>query len=66
MKTWPEVQVCLHLSDEFDFMLQIILKDPFEYAEFLYHKLSCLPMVDKIQSSLALKECKMGTGIPIL
>ena len=66
MNRLPEVQVCLHLSGEFDFMLQIILKDPFQYGEFLNNKLCCLDMVDKVQSSLVLKECKMQTTIPIL
>src|SRR5580698_7788066 len=51
----PEVQVCLHLSGEFDFLLQVTLRDPQEYEEFLEQKLCILPMVDKLHSSVVLK-----------
>lgn len=62
----PEVQICLHLSGEYDFMLQVSLKDPSEYQEFLDTKLCNLAMVEKIQSSLVLKECKMEAALPLL
>src|SRR6201999_838951 len=31
IKQWPEVQVVLHLSGEFDYLLQVTLRDPLEY-----------------------------------
>jgi len=65
MYTYPEVQVCLHLSGEFDFLLQVNLRDAEEYETFLDQKLCNLPMVDKVQSSLVLKECKMMVAIPL-
>ena len=61
----PEVQVCLHLSGKFDFLVQTTLREPEEYKVFLDSKLCNLPMVKKIQSSLVLKECKMGTALPL-
>jgi len=61
----PEVQVCLHLSGEYDFILQITLRDSGEYEQFLENKLCNLPMVDKVHSSLVLKECKMEPAIPL-
>lgn len=64
--TYPEVQVCLHLSGEFDFLLQVNLRDATEYEDFLDQKLCSLPMVEKVQSSLVLKECKMMTAIPLM
>ncbi len=66
MSKIPEVQVCLHLSGEFDFLLQITLRDPYEYEEFLDTRLCTLPMVDKVQSSLVLKECKMQGVLPLV
>ena len=62
---YPEVQVCLHLSGEFDFLLQITLRDPQEYEEFLAQKLCTLPMIDKLHSSVVLKECKMDSALPL-
>ena len=61
-----EVQVCLHLSGEFDFLLQVTLRDPQEYDEFLDQKLCSLPMVEKVQSSLVLKECIQQAALPLL
>jgi Lrp/AsnC family leucine-responsive transcriptional regulator len=58
MYALKEVQVCMHLSGEFDFLLQVSLRDAMEYEQFLDEKLCCLPMVDKVRSSLVLRECK--------
>jgi len=65
MSLLPEVQACLHLSGEFDFLLQVTLRDPQEYEEFLDTRLCALPMVEKVQSSLVLKECKMQAALPL-
>src|ERR1700744_1944905 len=65
IKELPEVQVVLHLSGEFDYLLQVTLRDPLEYEEFLEQKLCVLPMVDKVQSSLVLKEYKMDPALPL-
>lgn len=65
MAAHPEVQVCLHLSGEYDFILQITLRDAAEYEDFLEQKLCCLPMVDKVHSSLVLKEHKMEPAFPL-
>lgn len=63
MQAEPEVQVCLHLSGEYDYILQVSLKDAGEYEEFLETKLCTLPMVDKVHSSLVLKEYKMEPAL---
>ena len=65
MTLQPEVQVVLHLAGEFDFMLQVTVKDAAEYKLFLEHKLCKLPMVDKVHSSLVLEECKMEPALPL-
>ena len=63
--SFPEVQVCLHLSGEFDFLLQVSIKDPAEYETFLDTHLCALPMIEKVQSSLVLKECKIEGSLPL-
>jgi len=65
IKLQPEVQVVLHLSGEFDFLLQVTLRDPQEYEDFLDRKLCSLEMVDKVHSSLVLKEVKMEPALPL-
>ena len=65
MQQQPEVQVCLHLSGEFDFLLQVSVRDPQEYEQFLETKLAVLPMIEKLHSSLVLKECKMDSTLPL-
>jgi len=63
MRQYPEVQVILHLSGEYDFVLQINLRDSAEYEDFLEAKLCKQPMVDKVHSSLVLKEVKMEPAL---
>ncbi len=65
MTALREVQVCLQLSGEFDFLLQITLRESQEYGEFLDQHLCAFTQVDKVQSSLVLKEHKMGTALPL-
>jgi len=60
-----EVNVCLHLSGEYDFILQVTVDSPEAYEMFLQTRLCCLPVVDKIHSSLVLKEKKMNMTIPL-
>lgn len=59
------MQVCLHLSGEYDYILQVSLKDAGEYEEFLETKFCSLPMVDKVHSSLVLKEYKMEPALVV-
>ena len=65
MNRLMEVQFCLHLSGEFDFLLMITLCDAQEYEEFLDSKLLEMPIVERIQSSFVLKECKTMAALPL-
>jgi Lrp/AsnC family leucine-responsive transcriptional regulator len=60
-----EVQCCLQLSGEFDFLLQVSLRDPQEYETFLQTRLCILPVVEKLQSSLVLREHKIMGALPL-
>jgi Lrp/AsnC family leucine-responsive transcriptional regulator len=66
MNLLDEVQFCLHLSGEYDFLLQVTLRDPQEYEEFLDSKLCALPVVEKVQSSFVLRECKTLAALPLV
>ena len=65
MQREPEVQVVLHLSGEFDFLLQVTVRDARDYEDFLDQKLCVQPMIDKVHSSLVLKEYKMEQALPL-
>ena len=65
MQALKEVQVCLQVSGEYDFLLQLTLQDAFAYEEFLSQKLAILPSVDKIQSFFVLKDFKLHTALPL-
>lgn len=65
INTLPEVQSCLQLSGEFDFLLQVSLRDPQEYETFLNEKICILPVVERLQSSLVLREHKVFSPLPL-
>lgn len=55
----PEVQLCLHLSGAYDFILHVIVSDTQAYHDFLVNKLCKLAHVTHVESSFVLRECKM-------
>jgi Lrp/AsnC family leucine-responsive transcriptional regulator len=65
MQSLPEVQVCLQVAGEYDFQLQLTLRDAMEYEDFLSNKLGALPYLDKIQSYFVLKDYKVQTALPL-
>ena len=61
----PEVLECLHVTGEYDFMLKVIVKDIAAYQQFLENNVfENVPMAG-VQSSIVLKQAKMGTAVPI-
>jgi Lrp/AsnC family transcriptional regulator len=48
-----------------DFMLRIIAKDIETYERFFFDKLSRLPGVQEINSTVALSEIKSTTALPL-
>jgi len=65
MYSLPEIMVCLQLSGEYDFLVQVAVRDPTEYENFLNNKLCGLTIVEKVQSSLVLRECKNYSAIAL-
>jgi Lrp/AsnC family transcriptional regulator len=49
----------------FDFMLRIVAADIDAYERFFFTKLSKLPGVQEINSTVALSEVKATTALPI-
>jgi Lrp/AsnC family transcriptional regulator len=60
-----EVQECHMLMGSMDFLLKVVTRDVESYERFLRAKLSSLPGVKEIESSLSLLEVKSSTALPL-
>jgi Lrp/AsnC family transcriptional regulator len=61
----PEVVECYAVMGAFDFLLRIVARDIKAYEQFVFGKLSVLPSVQEINSTIALSEIKSTTALPI-
>lgn len=61
----PEVLECYVLMGPVDFMLRIVAADIEAYERFFFEKLSRLPGVQEINSTVALSEIKATTALPV-
>jgi len=65
IKSFPEVLECHMLMGETDFLLKVVTEDVEGYERFLRNKLSIIPSVQEVQSSMALTTVKHTTELPI-
>lgn len=61
----PEVLECHHLTGEYDFLLKVLAPDRPSLERLLVEKLSTIPGVGRLQTSVVLSEVKHTTAIPI-
>jgi Lrp/AsnC family transcriptional regulator len=61
----PEITECFLLLGSVDFLLRIITRDVESYERLFFEKLSQLPGVQEINSSMALSEIRSTTSIPL-
>ncbi|MEI9850561.1 MAG: Lrp/AsnC family transcriptional regulator [Sphingomonas sp.] len=61
----PEVLECYVLMGSQDFMLRIVATDIEAYERFFFERLSLLPGVREIISTVALSEIKATTALPL-
>lgn len=61
----PEVLECHHITGEFDYLLKVIVRNREHLEKFLVEKLTPVPGMDKIRTSLVLREIKTTTSLPI-
>ncbi|MEM9774613.1 MAG: Lrp/AsnC family transcriptional regulator [Chloroflexota bacterium] len=59
-----EVIECHFVTGDHDYLLKVAVKDRAALEEFLVHKLTPVPGVDRMQTSLVLNEVKKGTVLP--
>lgn len=65
VRRYPEVLDCYVVLGNIDFLLRIVAEDIKGYERFIYEKLSQLPGVQEVNSSMALSEIKHTTVLPI-
>jgi Lrp/AsnC family transcriptional regulator len=65
IREFPEVLECHVLMGTVDFMLRVVAADIEAYERFFFEKLSQLPGVQEINSTVALSEIKSTTTLPV-
>jgi len=65
IRQFPEVLECHLLLGQVDFLLRIVTPDLEAYERFFFERLSQLPDVQEVTSSIALSEVKHTTELPI-
>ena len=65
VRSYPEVLDCYLLLGNVDFLLRIVTTDIKSYEQFFFEKLSQLPGIQEVNSSISLSEIKHSTVLPI-
>ena len=65
VRTYPEVLDCYLLLGSVDFLLRIVTEDIKAYEQFFFEKLSQLPGIQEVNSSIVLSDVKHTTALPI-
>ena len=65
ISAFPEVLECHVLMGAVDFLLRIVTADVDAYERFFFDKLSRVPGVQEVNSTVALSEIKCTTALPI-
>lgn len=65
VQTFPEVLDCYVVLGNVDFLLRIVTEDIKAYERFFFEKLSQLPGIQEVNSSIVLSDIKHTTVLPI-
>jgi DNA-binding Lrp family transcriptional regulator len=61
----PEVLECFHVTGEFDYLLKIVVRNRQELQHFVVARITPMPGVARIYTSLVLAEVKSTTALPL-
>ena len=61
----PEVLECHHLTGEYDYLLKVLVRNRKELERFLVDRLTPLAGMDRIRTSVVLREIKATTAVPL-
>ncbi len=65
IKGLPEVLECHYLTGEFDYLMKVVVANHDHLERFLFEKLMKVDGVDRIRTSIVLKEVKASTSLPL-
>lgn len=65
IRGFPEVLECYVLMGPIDFLLRIVARDIGAYERFFFEKLSRVPGIQEVNSTVALSEIKATTALPL-
>jgi Lrp/AsnC family transcriptional regulator, leucine-responsive regulatory protein len=65
VKDLSEIMECHHLTGEYDYLLKVVVANHQHLEKFLCEKISRIPGVDKIRTSIVLNEIKASTSLPL-
>jgi Lrp/AsnC family transcriptional regulator len=65
IREFPEVLECYVLMGSVDFLIRVVAPDIEAYERFFFNRLSQLPGVQEVNSTVALSEIKATTVLPI-
>jgi Lrp/AsnC family transcriptional regulator, leucine-responsive regulatory protein len=65
MERYPQVMECYLMTGDSDYVLRVVVADLEALERFIVNELARIPGVANIRSSLALKQVKYQTALPI-
>ena len=65
VRAMPEVLECHFLTGEFDYLMKIVVANHDQLEKFLFEKLMKVDGVDRIRTSIVVKEVKATTCLPL-
>jgi Lrp/AsnC family leucine-responsive transcriptional regulator len=63
--SYPEVMECYLMTGDSDYLIRVVARDLKALQSFIVDRLTCIPNIANIRSSMALKEVKYKTALPI-
>lgn len=61
----PEILACYHTTGDGDFLLQVVARDTKDYEQLMRNKLTTLPDVERLHTSIVLNTIKEQSPIPV-
>lgn len=65
IRAMPEVLECHHITGEYDYLLKAVVRNRHELERFVNGKLTSLPGIARIHTSLVFTEVKSTTALPL-
>jgi DNA-binding Lrp family transcriptional regulator len=62
----PEVVECYHVTGDFDYLLKVVMHQRRDLEDFLVDKLSRIPGVGRVHTSVVLREVKETSALPLM